>query len=60
MNRQQPICTGVNARGELLWASVPMELWQILQQYRRQYTGDFSEQWMRMIILERWGLGWDD
>jgi hypothetical protein len=60
MNRQQPICTGTDHEGRLQWAWVPMELWQILQLYRRQYQGDFGEQWMRMVLMQSHGLGWSN
>ena len=60
MNRQRPICTGTNSKGELTWTWVPMELWHILQLYKRQYVGDFGEHWMRMVIYDKMGMGWDD
>lgn len=56
MDRQQPICIGTNQQGELQWRFIPMELWQILQLYRRQYQGDFGEQWM---FLTAYNAGWD-
>lgn len=58
MNRKRPICTGVDANGELTWSMVPMELWEILQLYRRQYHGDFGEQWMRLLLMEKYAIDW--
>lgn len=58
MNRKQPIVKDLREDGELVWALEPMELWQILQCYRKQYTGDFSEQWMWAVLYSA-GLDWD-
>ena len=58
--RTEPICTGTNHKGELTWATVPMEMWKILQLYRRQYQGDFGDQWMWFVVYQKQGIGWGD
>ena len=60
MNRLQPICVGTRPDGELDWKIVPMELWQIMQLYRRQYQGDFGEQWMYLTAVEKAGWLWNE
>lgn len=60
MNRLHPVCVGANGSGQLQWAMMPMEMWQILQQYRKQYTGDFGENWMWLVLNEKSGLGWHE
>lgn len=57
---KRPICVGTNAKGELQWSNVHMELWQILQMYRRQYIGDFGEQWMYLVGYQKGGMDWSE
>jgi hypothetical protein len=59
MNRKQPVCVGVSETGELVWSHEAMELWQIIQLFRKQYQGDFVEQWM-WICAHQKGMDWTD
>ena len=58
--RIRPICKGINVNGELLWDYERMGLWQELQLFRKQYQGDFCEQWMWACLREKSALEWGD
>jgi len=58
-SRYHPVCRGYDTNGELKWEFRPREVWQ-QKLFPTPYKGDFAEQWMRLLILEKYGLGWDD
>lgn len=60
MNRKQPVCRGMDERGELVWGLEDMQFWQIVQLFYRRYPGDFGEQWMWVTLKQKCDLGWDD
>ncbi len=53
MNRKQPVCKGINDRGQLIWDYEAMELWQILQLFYKHYEGDLGEQWMWLVLAQK-------
>jgi hypothetical protein len=44
--RKQPICKGVDHRGELLWGMIDMPRWQ-MEMFRVRYYGDFMAHWIK-------------
>jgi hypothetical protein len=56
-NGYQPICKGLDLEGELIWDLKMKEPWH-LKMFPVHYTGDFSEQWMYLILMEK-GIEWD-
>lgn len=52
----QPVCVSL-INGELVWDLKIKEPWHT-QMFPIRYTGDFGEQWMRLIIMEKYGLEW--
>lgn len=44
--RLQPVCKGVDSKGELIWGAVPMALWQRAM-FPIRYTGDFLAFWLK-------------
>lgn len=59
MERLQPVVKGVDAKGELVWGSIPMPLWQQVM-FPLRYVGDFIAFWMKRKALETWGRSNDD
>lgn len=51
--RTQPICKGVNRKGELIWTIAPMALWQQAM-FPVKYCGDFMAFWWKRMVLENW------
>lgn len=47
--RVQPVCTGVDERGELVWEGRAMEYWQMAM-FPVRYAGDFLAHWTRMSL----------
>ena len=56
IERPQPVVTGINPKGELLWSQIEMPLWQRLM-FPIRYCGDFAAFWQkrRMVVM----LGWE-
>ncbi len=57
-DRYQPICLGLDATGEILWRFIAKEAWQTIM-LPVQYRGDFSDQWMRLLLQEN-GIDWEE
>jgi len=53
----QPVCVGLDENGELLWRLQMKEPWH-MKMFPVRYTGDFSEQWMWLVLAEK-GMDWD-
>lgn len=58
IERTQPVVTGVNAKGELIWTKRAMARWQ-MEMFRVRYYGDFMVHWMKRQMLDTMGIDWD-
>ncbi len=56
-DRYQPTFSGVDAKGEIVWTLQAKQTWH-LEMFPVRYRGDFSEQWMRLLLAEN-GFDWD-
>lgn len=56
--RTQPIVTGINALGELIWEIIEMPRWQ-MEMVRIPYHGDFAEHWMFKTWREKTDFEWE-
>lgn len=45
IERTQPVNTGLDEKGELVWGIVPMARWQ-MEMIRVRYYGDFMAHWI--------------
>ncbi len=48
----QPVCKGLDERGEFIWDVKMKEPWH-LKMFPVRYKGDFSEQWMLLVMTEK-------
>lgn len=53
--RMQPVCSGVDSNGELVWATQQMAEWQ-MRMFPIQYKGDFGVFWMKRALFESTGI----
>lgn len=53
----QPVCKGIDAKGELLWGTEIKQPWH-QKMFPVTYGGDFCEQWMYKSLNEK-GFEWD-
>lgn len=56
---KQPVCKGVDAKGELIWGFVPMARWQQAM-FPVRYVGDFIGFWLKRVMHEKTGVDADD
>ncbi len=54
----QPTCAGIDERGELVWGRQAKETWH-LEMFPVRYDGDFKEHWMRLLLVQKYGLEWE-
>jgi len=52
----QPICIGIDYLGELIWDLRIKEIWH-QKMFPARYDGDFSDQWMWLVLQEK-GIDW--
>lgn len=60
--KRQPVCKGVDSKGELVWGAVPMAHWQTTMMALavraaaimcpRRYTGDFIAFWNKLQLQQ--------
>jgi hypothetical protein len=55
IERTQPVCTGVDAKGELVWTRIAMPRWQ-MEMFRVPYVGDFMAYWMKRVFCDKTGI----
>lgn len=53
MKRTSPVCAGVDENGEIVWEIRPMERWQEILLFKKNYQGDFLNQWWHLSCLEK-------
>jgi hypothetical protein len=53
--RRQPVVTGVNKKGELLWGFIDMPRWQ-MEMFRVRYYGDFMAHWIKQQFFNATGF----
>jgi len=52
---KQPVCKGVDAKGELVWGFIPMPRWQQAM-FPVRYVGDFFVFWAKRVFFEKTGF----
>lgn len=55
-DRTQPVCHGVDEKGELVWVHVAMPRW-LAAMFPKPYRGDFKRFWDRLYLSQ--SLDWD-
>lgn len=55
MDRKQPVVTGLDKKGELVWGWIPMPRWQMLM-FPLRYFGDFAAFWMKRYQEDKTGF----
>jgi hypothetical protein len=59
IERTQPVVTGVDKNGELIWGIVAMARWQ-MEMFRVKYYGDFMAFWMMRQLRDMTGMEPDE
>jgi hypothetical protein len=54
-DRTQPVCKGVNKKGELVWGVIPMPYWQ-MRMFPLKYYGDFFVFWTKLHFFQMTGF----
>lgn len=49
--RKQPIVTGINEKGDLIWGEIDMPRWQ-MELLRLVYYGDFLSHWTQRMFRD--------
>ena len=53
--RKQPVVTGTDKKGELLWGFIDMPRWQ-MEMFRVRYYGDFMAFWIKKQFYDLTGF----
>lgn len=57
--RIEPVTTGVDDKGELVWGQAPMPRWK-MEMFRVRYYGDFAAYWIRRVFTDATGYEADE